>query len=66
MQNQIKHAQLDLKRMHKTIKKIENLVRDLKTSGTGVPMVEKNTLAILSFVNILKLGIADPAELMDQ
>ena len=56
----------DLKRMRKTILKIEELIHELKTSGARVPVVEKNAQALLSFVNILKLGIADPAEWMDQ
>ncbi|UCF94198.1 MAG: hypothetical protein JSW39_08575 [Desulfobacterales bacterium] len=66
MKNKIEPADPDLKRMKARIEQIEQLVLDLKTSGAGVPVVEQNARVILSFVNILKLGIGDPAELMDE
>ena len=57
---------LDLKEMQATIEKIEHYTLKLEASGAGIPVVEKNTRIILSLVNNLKFGIADPAELMDQ
>ena len=65
MKDQTMDGQWDLKRMGKTIDAIEGLVRDLQTSGAGLPMLEKNTRIILSFVNLLKLGISDPAGQMN-
>ena len=56
---------LNLKEMKATIEQIEQLTQQLKVSGAGLPVVEKNARNILSFVNVLKLGIADPAELPD-
>ena len=56
----------DLKEMQATIAKIEYYTLELEASGAGIPVVEKNTRIILSIVNNLKFGIADPAELMDQ
>ena len=65
MKDQTMDGRWDLKQMGKTIEAIEDLVRDLQTSGAGFPMLEKNTRIILSFVSLLKLGISDPAEQMD-
>jgi hypothetical protein len=55
----------NLKEMKATIDQIEQLVYKLKDSGTGVPVVEKNTRIILSIVDVLKFGISDPAEILD-
>jgi len=58
-------ANYNLKEMKRTIEQIEQLVLKLKASGAGIPAVEKNAMIILSFVGILKYGIADPADLTD-
>ena len=58
-------ARYNLKEMKANIEQIEQLVIKLKESGAGIPMVEKNAMIILSFVDILKYGISDPADLTD-
>jgi carbamate kinase len=55
----------NLKEMKAVIEQIEQLVHKLKTSGGGIPVVEKNARILLSIVNILKFGISDPAEIQD-
>ena len=55
----------NLKEMKANIEQIKQLVIKLKESGAGIPMVEKNAMIILSFVDILKYGISDPADLTD-
>lgn len=57
--------QSNLKEMKATIDQIEQLVHKLKTSGEGIPVVEKNARIILSVINVLKFGISDPAEILD-
>lgn len=57
--------QIDLEAMKRKIEQIETLVLELKGAGAGIPVIEKNARAILSFTNILKIGISDPAELTD-
>ena len=57
--------QFNLKEMKATIDQIEQLVYNLKDSGAGVPVVEKNARIILSIVDVLKFGISDPAEILD-
>ena len=57
--------QMDLEAMQRKIEQIETLVLELKDAGAGIPVIEKNARAILSFTNILKGGICDPAELTD-
>ncbi|MCJ7682698.1 MAG: hypothetical protein MUO68_00225 [Desulfobacteraceae bacterium] len=54
-----------LKEMRQKINEIERLVLELKELGAGVPVVEKNARAILSFINVLKVGISDVAEIGD-
>jgi len=56
----------DLKQMQAAIEKIEQHTLKLNALGTGLPVVEKNTRIILSIVNNLKIGIVDPAVVMDQ
>ena len=56
----------DLKGMRTAIEKIEQHTLELKRSGSGIPVVEKNTRIILGIIDNLKLGIVDPAILMDQ
>ena len=56
----------DLKEMKAAIEHIEQQTLKLKTSGAGIPAVEKNTRIILSAVHNLKFGIVDPAASMDQ
>ena len=58
-------ASYNLKEMKSNIEQIEQLVIKLKESGAGIPAVEKNAMIILSFVDILKYGISDPADLTD-
>ncbi len=52
-----------IKEMKNRVEEIEKLVLELKELGNGVPVVEKNALSILSFINVLKFGISDVAEL---
>ena len=59
-------ADFDLKEMKANIEKIEQHAMQLKALGAGVPVVEKNTRIILSIVNNLRFGIADPADLMEK
>jgi len=57
---------VDLKGMGAAVEQIEQLTYKLKELGAGIPAVEKNSRIILSVVNILKLGISDPADLINQ
>ena len=52
-----------LKEMRQKIGEIDRLVFELKELGAGVPVVEKNARGILSFINVLKVGISDVAEI---
>ena len=52
-----------IKEMKNRIEAIEKLVLELKDLGAGVPVVEKNARSILSFINVLKFGISDVAEI---
>jgi len=51
-----------LNHMKEKIDKIEELVLDLKELGKGIPVIEKNTRCLLSFVHALKFGISDVAD----
>ena len=51
-----------LNHMKEKIDKIEELVLDLKELGKGMPVIEKNTRCLLSFVHALKFGISDVAD----
>jgi hypothetical protein len=51
-----------LKDMRDKIDKIEELLLDLKEQGKGIPVIEKNTRCLLSFVHALKFGISDVAD----
>ncbi len=57
---------VDLKELKKKIDQIEVLARELQQAGAGIPVIEKNARSILSFVNVLKFGVSDPAELSDK
>ncbi len=59
-------SNFNMKEMKASVEKIEQHILELKALGVGIPVVEKNTRALLSIVNNLKFGIVDPAELMDQ
>ena len=48
--------------MKAIIDQLENLLLDLKEKGQGMPVVEKNVRAMLSFVRVLQFGISDLAE----
>jgi len=52
-----------IKEMKNRVEEIEKLVLELKELGAGVPVVEKNARCILSFINVLKFGISDVAEI---
>ena len=56
----------DLREMKTTIESIEQQTLKLKTSGAGIPAVEKNVRIILSAVHNLKFGIVGPAVMLDQ
>ena len=47
------------------VDEIERLALELQELGRGMPVVEKNTRCILSFIHALKFGISDVAELKD-
>ena len=55
-----------LMEMKDRIEKIEALVLDLKKMGEGVPVIEKNTRCLLSFVWVLKFGISDVADVTQE
>ena len=55
-----------LKEMKDRIEKIEELVLDLKQMGEGIPVIEKNTRCLLSFVWALKFGISDVADVTQE
>jgi len=60
-------AQADLVRaMNQKILEIERAVLELKEMGRGLPMVEKNTGAIQSFIRNLKFGVSDLADVLNQ
>jgi len=48
--------------MKAIIDQLENLLLNLKEKGQGMPVVEKNVRAMLSFVRVLQFGISDLAE----
>jgi hypothetical protein len=48
--------------MKAIIDQLETLLFDLKEKGQGLPVVEKNVRAMLSFVRVLQFGISDLAE----
>ena len=37
-------------------------ILDLKELGKGIPVIEKNTRCLLSFIHALKFGISDVAD----
>ena len=55
-----------LKEMKDKIEKIEELTLDLKTLGKGIPVIERNTRCLLSFVHALKFGISDVADVTQE
>jgi hypothetical protein len=59
----MKDEKMDLLRdMSQKIEEIERLVLELKDLGEGMPVVEKNSRSILSFIHVLRFGISDLAE----
>jgi hypothetical protein len=56
-------GQADLEKMKECIDQIEGHLRALKKLGGEMPVIEKNVLAMMSFVHALKFGISDIAEL---
>jgi hypothetical protein len=55
-------AGADPAEMKPIIDQLETLLLDLKEKGQGMPVVEKNVRAMLSFVRVLQFGISDLAE----
>ncbi len=58
-------AGADPAEMKGIIDQLETLLLDLKEKGQGMPVVEKNVRAMLSFVRVLQFGISDLAETGD-
>lgn len=52
-----------LRKMKDRIDGIENLARELKGLGKGIPVVEKNARCLLSFTHALTFGISDVADI---
>ena len=46
------------------ISEIHQLAEELKQIGHGMPVIEKNTRCILSFIHALKFGVSDIADVM--
>ena len=44
------------------VQEFERLALELKDLGRGMPVVEKNAQAILSFTNVLRYSISDLVE----
>lgn len=64
MPNAIKETQgLDLGPMKAIIDQIERLLKTLDEQGGTMPVIEKNVKAMSCYVNVLKFGISDLAEL---
>ena len=55
-----------LKEMKDRIDKIEALVVDLKQMGEGIPVIERNTRCLLSYVWALKFSISDVADVSEK
>jgi hypothetical protein len=55
-----------LRQMKTRIEGIEDLVRELKALGEGVPVIEKNARCILSFTHVLTFGISDVVEVNNE
>ncbi len=51
-------------KMDDKIQTIEQLLLDLQKLGQGIPVVEKNTRCLLSFVYALKFGVSDVARVL--
>ncbi len=51
--------------MEKRISEIHQCAAKLKEMGRGIPVIEKNARCILSFTHVLKFGISDIVEVMD-
>lgn len=64
MPNAIKETQgLDLGHMKAIIDQIERLLKTLDEQGGTMPVIEKNVRGMSCYVNVLKFGISDLAEL---
>jgi hypothetical protein len=66
MGDRAQNDQHDFAEMKTKIDGIERLALELKDLGRGMPVVSRNTRAILSFVYALKFGISDVAESLDK
>ena len=55
-----------LEEMKKIINELERLLTDLDRLGREMPVIEKNVKAMMSFVAILKYGIADIPQLEER
>jgi hypothetical protein len=55
-------AGADPAEMKAIIDQLESLLLDLKERGRGMPVIEKNVRAMLSFVRVLQFGISDLVE----
>lgn len=64
MPNAIEESQgLDLGPMKAIIDQIERLLNTLDELGGTLPVIEKNVRAMSCYVNVLKFGISDLAEI---
>ncbi len=52
----------NLDRMKTIIDQFGQLLIDLKEIGGGMPFIEKNVKAMMSFIHVLKFGVSDMAE----
>jgi hypothetical protein len=51
--------------MSERVREMERLATELRELGRGLPVVERNTGAILSLTRILGFGISDLADALD-
>ncbi len=51
--------------MNQKIMEIERLASDLREMGRAMPVIEKNTGAILSLTRLLRFGISDVVEVLE-
>ena len=57
-----KEDQVNLDRMKNLIDQLEQLLFSLKEAGGEMPFIEKNVKAMMSFIQVLKFGLSDLAE----
>ncbi len=53
----------DLEKMKEYLEQIERRLLILKKLGGQMPVIEKNVRAMMSFIQVLKFGISDIAEI---